>query len=111
MKTEATPIEMRKGVLDLCTLHIIARGETPCSDMIDELVQADLLLVQGAIYPLLYKFKKAGLINARTIEQNGIPKKLYTITEKGTAFLAVMDKHWEELLQATNEIIAKNTTI
>lgn len=40
MNLENTQVQMRKGILEFCVLHIIARGEVYASDLMDELTNA-----------------------------------------------------------------------
>ena len=40
MNLENTQVQMRKGILEYCILHIISRGEVYASDMLDELTAA-----------------------------------------------------------------------
>ena len=58
MIVENTQTQMRKGILEYCILSIIAKGETYASDIIAELKKAQLLVVEGTLYPLLNPFKK-----------------------------------------------------
>ena len=52
MIVENTQTQMRKGILEYCILSIIAKGETYASDIIAELKKAQLLVVEGTLYPL-----------------------------------------------------------
>ena len=47
MNLENTQIQMRKGILEFCILHIIARGEVYASDMLEELTRAKMIVVEG----------------------------------------------------------------
>ena len=53
MKLENTKAQMRKGVLELCILSIIAEEEVYPSDIIKKLEASELIVVQGTLYPLL----------------------------------------------------------
>ena len=61
MNLENTQVQMRKGILEYCILHIISRGEVYASDMLDELTAAKIIVVEGTLYPLLTRLKNAGL--------------------------------------------------
>lgn len=63
MKASNTQIQMRKGILEFCILHIISRGEVYASDMIEELTEAKLIVVEGTLYPLLNRLKTAALVS------------------------------------------------
>ena len=59
MNLENTQVQMRKGILEYCILHIISRGEVYASDMLDELTAAKMIVVEGTLYPLLTRLKNA----------------------------------------------------
>ena len=107
MNLENTQIQMRKGILEFCILHIISRGEVYASDMLEELTSAKIMVVEGTLYPLLTRLRKAGLVDYKWVESNsGPPRKYYTITEEGTNFLNSLGYTWEELMKSTNQIIS-----
>ena len=106
MNLENTQVQMRKGILEFCILHIISRGEVYASDMLEELTSAKIMVVEGTLYPLLTRLKKAELVDYKWIESSsGPPRKYYTITEKGLAFLQNLSDTWNELSSSTNKII------
>ncbi|MCH7401005.1 PadR family transcriptional regulator [Belliella kenyensis] len=109
MNASNTQIQMRKGLLEFCILHIISRGEVYASDMIDELTEAQMIVVEGTLYPLLNRLKKSGLATYKWIEsESGPPRKYYTITEDGKAFLATLDQTWESLVHSIQFITTKH---
>jgi PadR family transcriptional regulator PadR len=108
MTASNTQIQMRKGLLEFCILHIIARGEVYASDMIDELTEAKMIVVEGTLYPLLNRLKTASLVSYKWVEsESGPPRKYYAITETGTEFLQILDKTWNSLVQSTQLISSK----
>jgi len=108
MKTDNTQIQMRKGLLEYCILHIISRGEVYASDMLEELTNARIMVVEGTIYPLLTRLKNAGLVEYKWVEStSGPPRKYYSITENGKHFLKELDGTWKELVSSTNKIVRK----
>ena len=101
MKLENTKAQMRKGVLEYCILSILKKGEAYPSDILDKLKKANLIVVEGTIYPLLTRLKNAGLLTYRWEEsKSGPPRKYYTITSKGDSFLSDLDDTWEDLVKA-----------
>lgn len=109
MKLENTQVQMRKGILEFCILHIISRGEVYASDMLEELTSAKIMVVEGTLYPLLTRLRKAGLVDYRWVESvSGPPRKYFTITNKGDVFLGHLRETWEELMMATNQIIDRD---
>ncbi|MDH3711273.1 MAG: PadR family transcriptional regulator [Cyclobacteriaceae bacterium] len=108
MNLENTQVQMRKGILEYCILHIISRGEVYASDMLEELTSAKIMVVEGTLYPLLTRLRKAGLVEYKWVEStSGPPRKYYTITDDGKAFLESLSTTWGELMNSTNQIISE----
>ncbi|MFD2034696.1 PadR family transcriptional regulator [Belliella marina] len=108
MNASNTQIQMRKGLLEFCILHIISRGEVYASDMIDELTEAKMIVVEGTLYPLLNRLKTASLVSYKWVEsESGPPRKYYSITEEGKGFLETLDQTWESLVKSTQLITSK----
>jgi PadR family transcriptional regulator PadR len=108
MDLENTQIQMRKGVLEFCILSIISRGEVYASDMLEELTQARIMVVEGTLYPLLTRLRKAGLVDYKWVEStSGPPRKYYTITLQGQEFVNALMRTWVELTNSTNQIVTK----
>lgn len=108
MKIENTQVQMRKGILEYCILQIISRGEVYASDMLVELTSAKIMVVEGTLYPLLTRLRKAGLVDYKWVEsKSGPPRKYYTITDDGSEFLGKLDDTWKELMTSTKKISAK----
>jgi len=111
MNLENTQVQMRKGILELCVLHIISRGEVYASDMLEELTAARIVVVEGTLYPLLTRLRKAGLVDYKWVEsKSGPPRKYYTLTKDGKAFLKQLGFTWKELASSTRRIVSKKTT-
>ncbi len=113
MKLENTQVQMRKGILEYCILQIISRGEVYASDMLEELTSARIMVVEGTLYPLLTRLRKAGLVDYKWVEStSGPPRKYYTLTDEGREFLSKLDETWKELVASTKKITTqkKKTT-
>ncbi len=108
MNLENTQIQMRKGILEFCILHIISRGEVYASDMLEELTSVKIIVVEGTLYPLLTRLRKAGLLEYKWVESNsGPPRKYYKLTEKGSRFLSKLTFTWKGLQTSTRKITSK----
>ena len=100
--------QMRKGLLEYCILSIISRGEAYASDILEMLKKAELLVVEGTIYPLLTRMKNEGLLSYRWQESTeGPPRKYYSLTEDGEKLLEQLDAEWQSIYQAINQITNK----
>ena len=66
---------------------------------IAELKAAEMIVVEGTLYPILTRQKNAGLLTYRWEESpQGPPRKYYTLTEKGREYLTTLDEAWDELV-------------
>jgi len=107
MNIENQKAQMRKGVLELCILSIIAEQDAYASDIIEKLKEAKLIIVEGTLYPLLTRLKNDGLTTYRWEESNsGPPRKYFQITDIGKAVLNDLKPGWRELAVAVEKIIA-----
>ena len=103
MIVENTQTQMRKGILEYCILSIISQREIYASDIINELKKAQLLVVEGTLYPLLTRLKNNGLLSYNWVEStSGPPRKYYVLTEAGKKVLEHLDQTWSELVFAVN---------
>jgi len=104
MKLENAQAQMRKGVLELCILSIIAEKESYPSDIIEKLKSAELIVVEGTLYPLLTRLKDAGLLEYRWEEsRSGPPRKYYYLTAEGSVFLKGLHSSWQQLVNAVQQ--------
>ncbi|MES2622998.1 MAG: PadR family transcriptional regulator [Patescibacteria group bacterium] len=95
---ENTKAQMRKGTLEFCILLIIARGRVYASEILSELKDADLLVVEGTLYPLLSRLRTAGLLTHTWEEsRSGPPRKYYTLTTEGKDNLHELKATWKTL--------------
>jgi PadR family transcriptional regulator PadR len=105
MNIEKTKAQMRKGVLEYCILSIISKKEVYASDILFQLKEAELIVVEGTLYPLLTRLKNDGLLSYRWEEsKSGPPRKYYEITETGKEFLKGLDKGWKDLVEAVEKL-------
>jgi PadR family transcriptional regulator PadR len=91
--------QMRKGILEYCILSILSRGDSYAPQIISELKEADMIVVEGTLYPLLARQKNQGLLSYRWEESpQGPPRKYYMITDSGRETLSELDGVWEEMV-------------
>jgi len=100
--------QMRKGMLEYCILEVIRSREVYATEILDELKSANLLVVEGTLYPLLTRMKNAGLLNYRWQEStSGPPRKYFCITDEGKDLLVELDKEWTAITESVNTITQK----
>jgi PadR family transcriptional regulator, regulatory protein PadR len=108
MNIENTQSQLKKGVLEYCILSIIMNGEVYPSEIIEKMKAANLVILEGTLYPLLTRLKNADLLSYRWVESNsGPPRKYFSLTDKGSAFYAELQNTWMEINNAV-QIITKN---
>ena len=111
MKIENTKAQMRKGVLEYCILSILKNGDAYTSEILSTLKNAQMIVVERTIYPLLTRLKNAGLLSYRWEEStSGPPRKYYVLTENGLLFLRELDKTWNNLENAVSQITSTKST-
>lgn len=98
MNVDNAKSQMRKGMLEYCVLLLLSKEPSYANDIITRLKQAELIVVEGTLYPLLTRLKKDGLLSYEWRESTqGPPRKYYALTPDGSAFLLELDTAWNEL--------------
>ena len=98
MNVENAKSQMRKGMLEYCVLLLLSREAGYANYIIGRLKEAELIVVEGTLYPLLTRLKKDGLLQYEWRESTqGPPRKYYALTDEGRAFLNELDGAWNEL--------------
>lgn len=99
---EQLATQLRKGFLAYCVLKVCAAKPMYTSDIIRTLSEAELVVVEGTIYPLLSRLQKDGLLAHEWQEsEQGPPRKYYKVTEFGGVVERLLAK----------KITALNTTL
>jgi len=99
--------QMRKGFLEFPVLLIIGTQPTYAPDILKQLKAADLLVVEGTLYPLLSRMKRAELLSYQWQEsKSGPPRKMYTITKSGEVVLKALEDSWKKLDASVNTLIS-----
>ncbi len=97
--------QMRKGVLEYCTLLILGKKDSYSTDVIEQLKSAEIIVVEGTLYPILTRLKNMELLTYRWEESTqGPPRKYYSITEKGASVLSELDKSWNDLVESISTL-------
>lgn len=95
---EQLATQLRKGFLAFCVLKVCSHRAKYTSDIINELREAQLVVVEGTIYPLLSKLQKDKLLIHEWQEsEQGPPRKYYKTTEFGDEVVGHVSKKIEAL--------------
>ena len=98
--------QMRKGFLEFPVLLIIGAKATYAPDILKQLKAANLIVVEGTLYPLLSRLKRSGLVEYKWEEsKSGPPRKMYTITSQGKEVLTQLEASWKSLDTSVDTLI------
>lgn len=99
--------QIKRGTLEYCIMLMISKRPHYGYEIITELDQWPIIAAkESTIYPLLRRLLKDELLSSFWQETTeGLPpRKYYTITDKGTAYLSAMTEEWSNLLSAITGI-------
>ncbi len=106
MNIENTKTQMRKGVVEYCILEILNKKEAYSLEIINELKNAQLIVVEGTVYPLLTRLKNMGILDYKWVEStSGPPRKYYSLTLFGKECLNELKETWQSLATSVQKII------
>jgi PadR family transcriptional regulator PadR len=95
---EQLAVQLRKGFLAYCVLKVCSHQPKYTSDIIAKLRDAELVVVEGTIYPLLSRLQKDGLLTHEWQEsEQGPPRKYYKTTEYGNEVVGQVSEKIAEL--------------
>jgi PadR family transcriptional regulator PadR len=90
--------QMRKGMLVYCVLLLCKNGKVYSSEIIRELRTAELIVVEGTLYPLLSRLARDKLLGYEWQEsEQGPPRKYYWLTAEGQQLLQGLSATYERL--------------
>ena len=100
-----------RGVLDLCVLALLARGDSYGYEVAQSLQAAGLGAIQGGtLYPVLLRLQRSGLVTVYWQEGGGGPaRKYYRISEAGHSVLADATTQWAAFAGGVGAILHERT--
>lgn len=91
-------VQMRKGLLTYCVLLLCKDGKVYSSDIIKQLRQAELIVVEGTLYPLLSRLARDKIVAYEWQEsEQGPPRKYYWLTNEGHQLLEALQTSYHRL--------------
>jgi PadR family transcriptional regulator, regulatory protein PadR len=91
-------VQMRKGLLTYCVLLLCRNGKVYSSDIIKKLRAAELIVVEGTLYPLLTRLSREDVVAYEWQEsEQGPPRKYYWLTDEGETLLAALEENYHRL--------------
>jgi PadR family transcriptional regulator PadR len=101
-------IQLRKGSLELAILAAHWRGPLYGLEIIRHIQdEADLMIPEGTVYPLLNRLKTDGLLSSEWVEaKGGHPRKYYSLTAAGRRRVMAMARFWKDFSNSVNHLLA-----
>jgi PadR family transcriptional regulator PadR len=97
--------QMRKGVLVYCVLLLLKDEKIYTSEIINALRKAELIVVEGTLYPLLNRLAKDHLLAYEWQEsEQGPPRKYYWLTDQGKILLHELKVSYHTLHASINAL-------
>ncbi|HEY6983167.1 PadR family transcriptional regulator [Reyranella sp.] len=104
--SESLLVQLRKGVLDMCVLAMLARQDGYAYDIASRLADG-IGMGEGTIYPLMRRMQADGLVKTYLEESSsGPPRKYYQLTKAGRAALAAQKAEWNAFTSSVAKIVA-----
>lgn len=112
--------QLKKGVLEMLVLGLVAEKASYGYELILRLrgQSGGLLdLKEGTLYPILYRLEDDGQLtsswtkppeDAPPAPRGPMPKKTYSITEKGAATLAAERAAWRRFADCVNSFVKED---
>jgi PadR family transcriptional regulator PadR len=95
---KSADVQMRKGMLVYSVLLLCKYEKVYTSDIIKELRSAELIVVEGTLYPLLNRLAKDGVLGYEWQEsEQGPPRKYYWLTDMGKEIIAELETKYHKL--------------
>lgn len=89
-------IQLKRGLLDVCVLAAIRKGESYGYQIIKD-VRPCLELSESTLYTILKRLEAGKCLTIRSAEHGGRLRKYYCITEEGLRRLEEFKASWKEM--------------
>lgn len=87
MNVDNVKSQMRKGMLEYCIMLLLHKEPAYASDIIQKLKEAQLIVVEGTLYPLLTRLKNDDLLSYEWVESTqGPPRSTISSQKKERLF-------------------------
>lgn len=101
-------IQLKKGVLGLCVLALLSRGDSYAYEIASRLSDA-IGMGEGTIYPLMRRMQAEGQVETYLVESSSGPsRKYYRLTDAGRAAFERQRAEWRGFTDAV-EALVNNT--
>lgn len=104
---ETIQVQLKKGVLELCVLALLSRGDAYGYEIASRLGRG-VEMGEGTIYPLMRRMQADGQVETYLVESaSGPQRKYYKLTEAGRRSLAAQTAEWKQFSGAVNALLGE----
>jgi len=97
--------QFKKGVLELCVLSLLKKGDAYGYELAERL-SAAIEPAEGTVYPLLRKLKADGLCDTYMSDASGgPPRKYYRVTAAGLKRERELNEEWFDFVQSVGGLV------
>lgn len=102
---EAVQVQLKKGVLELCVLALLSRGDAYGYEIASRLAEG-IGMGEGTVYPLMRRMQGDKLVETYLVESSaGPPRKYYRLTDAGRASFEAQRAEWTAFAKAVDAIL------
>jgi PadR family transcriptional regulator, regulatory protein PadR len=101
-------LDKLKGHLELVTLATLRDGPRHGYAIIKELRErsgGELDVLEGTLYPALYRLERAGLIRSSSLTVAGRRRRVYELTAGGRKALADQESDWRRFVRTLESVL------
>lgn len=104
---QAWTTQLRKGLVELCVMRLLAAREAYGYQVLQELNAATgMELTESTLYPVLARLARDGLVKAReAASPSGPPRRYYRLTAAGQARLTDLSSQWNQVRDAVDHLL------
>ena len=103
---ETIDIQLKKGVLGLCVLALLAHRESYAYEIASHMSDA-IGMGEGTIYPLMRRMQSDGWVSTYLVESSSGPsRKYYRLTDAGRVALDAQRDEWRGFANSVEKVLA-----
>lgn len=99
--------QMKKGVLELCVLSMLSRGDRYGYELTESLSE-EMSIAPGTLYLILKRLKDDECVETYLVESEAGPaRKYYHLTDKGNETLLQQKNDWQQFIRIVEKFIGE----
>lgn len=97
-------IQLKKGLLEICVLSTLKRGESYGYKIISDIAPY-IKISESTLYPILHRLEAVKAVTTKSVEYNGRLRKYFQITPEGERRIQEFIDSMEEFNKISNFIL------